>query len=48
MTPSALKETLLKQYNEQVAVLQQLQGALAACDQLLAEESTETTDTEEE
>ena len=41
MSPSELKQNLVKQYNEVVNQLQQLQGAIAACDELLKEEPTE-------
>ena len=43
MSPTELKESLVKQYNEVVSQLQQLQGAIAACDELLKEETTEET-----
>ena len=35
MTPAELKANILKQYEQAVAQVQQLQGALAACDELL-------------
>jgi len=42
MTPTELKETLIKQYNETVGNLRHLEGAIAACDQLTeSEEPTE-------
>ena len=47
MTPTELKEKLVKQYNEGVVQIQQLQGAIAACDELLKttqEEEEQTTD----
>ena len=47
MTPAELKENLLKQYDQVITQLRQVEGAIAACDELLkAEETTEepTTD----
>ena len=51
MTPSELKETLIKQYNEAVVNVQRLEGAIAACTELISsveentvEETTEETD----
>ena len=41
MTPTELKQNLIEQYNQAVAQMQQLQGAIAACDELLKEEPTE-------
>ena len=41
MSPAELKQNLIEQYNAAVANLQQLQGAIAACDELLKEEPTE-------
>ena len=35
MTPAELKETLLKQYENTITQLRQLEGALQACDELL-------------
>ncbi len=43
MTTAELKENLIKQYNETMVNLQRLEGAIAACDQLLKEEPTEET-----
>ena len=43
MSPAELKENLVAQYNQAVVQLQQLQGAIAACDELLKEETTEET-----
>jgi hypothetical protein len=43
MTPTQLKENLIEQLNQAVAQVQQLQGAIAACDELLKEETTEET-----
>jgi hypothetical protein len=37
-TPIELKETLIKQYNESIENLRRLEGALAACDELLKKE----------
>ena len=45
MTSAELKEQLIKQLNETVEHLRRLEGAIAACDQLI--ESEEST-TEEE
>ena len=47
MTPVELKENLIKQYNEVVTSLKVLEGAVAACDALLNEETTEEVTTEE-
>ena len=44
MTPAELKETLLKQYDQAITQLRQVEGALAACDELLKEEEPTTTD----
>jgi hypothetical protein len=44
MTPSELKENLLKQYEQTITQLRQLEGALQACDELLKEEPTTTDD----
>lgn len=45
MTPAELKENLVKQYNEMVVNLKRLEGAIAACDELLKPtEEEETTD----
>ena len=47
MTPAQLKENLLKQHENTITQLHQLEGALTACDELLkTEEPTEepTTD----
>jgi len=44
MTSTELKENLIKQYNETVENLRRLEGAIAACDQLIGtEETTEET-----
>jgi hypothetical protein len=43
MTPTQLKENLIEQLNQAVVQVQQLQGAIAACDELLKEETTEET-----
>ena len=44
MTPTQLKEQLIKQYNETVTSLKVLEGAIAACDELLKPiEEEETT-----
>lgn len=49
MTPSELKETLLKQYNDAVMNVQRIEGAIAACNELDSseEETTEEETTEE-
>ena len=47
MTPAELKETLVKQYNEVVTSLKVLEGAVAACDALLNQETPEEETTEE-
>ena len=44
MTTTELKETLVKQYNETVVNLQRLEGAIAACDELLKPTEEETTE----
>ena len=41
MTSTELKENLIKQYNETVENLRRLEGAIAACDQLIEEPTTE-------
>jgi hypothetical protein len=46
MTPSELKETLVKQYQDAVVNVQRLEGAIAACDEL--DKSQEEPTTEEE
>ena len=46
MNPTELKETLVKQYNEMAINLQRLEGAIAACDELLKPTEEETTDDE--
>jgi hypothetical protein len=45
-TPSELKENLVKQYNELVVTIQQLQGAIQACDALMEEQETSEEDEE--
>ena len=47
MTTTEYKENLVKQYNEAVVNLQRLEGAIAACNTLLKEETTEEETTEE-
>ena len=47
MTTTELRDELVKQYNETVQNIQRLEGAIAACNQLLEAESLEET-TEEE
>ena len=42
MTPSELKETLLKQYNDAVMNVQRLEGAIAACTELVDSEEETT------
>ena len=44
MTPTELKKNLIEQYNQAVAQMQQLQGAIAACDELLKEDEEPTDD----
>ena len=44
MTTIELKEQLVKQYNETVVNLQRLEGAIAACDELLKPTEEETTE----
>lgn len=46
MTPSEYKDQLIEQYNQTVVTLQQLQGAITACDALLADEDQDTTEEE--
>ena len=41
-TPSSLKAQLIEQYNNAVATVQKLEGAIAACNELEAAESDET------
>ena len=41
MNPTELKETLVQQYNEMTVNLQRLEGAIAACDKMLEEETPE-------
>ena len=49
MTPSELKETLLKQYNDAVMNVQRIEGAIAACNELASsEEETTVEETTEE
>ena len=43
MTAAQLKEQLIKQYNEAIASLKVLEGAIAACDELLKEPTEEAT-----
>jgi hypothetical protein len=44
MTPAELKETLLKQYDQAITQLRQLEGAIQACDELLKTTEEPTTD----
>ena len=44
MTPTELKQNLIEQYNQAVAQMQQLQGAIAACDELLKKDEEPTDD----
>ena len=44
MTPAELKETLLKQYEQAVTQVRQLEGAIQACDELLKPTEEPTTD----
>ncbi len=50
MTATELKETLIKQYNEAIVTVQRLEGALAACTELInsTEEPTEETSDSQE
>ena len=41
MTTQEYKEKLVEQYNQAVVTVQQLQGAIAACNELLSSEATE-------
>ena len=44
MNAAQLKEQLIKQYNEAVTSLKVLEGAIAACDEILKPEEETTTD----
>ena len=46
-TPSSLKLELIEQYNQALATVQKIEGAIAACNELEAAESDETPETEE-
>ena len=46
-TPSSLKAELIEQYNNAVATVQKLEGAIAACNELEAVTETDETSTEE-
>ena len=48
MTPTELKEKLVKQYNEAAGQLQSIQGAIAACDALIEAQENPTEETTEE
>ena len=48
MTPAELKKNLLQQLDETVANARRLEGAIAACDEMLKEETTEEETVEEE
>jgi|TARA_R100000030_G_scaffold18984_1_gene13212 hypothetical protein len=48
MTTSEYKEQLIQKYNETVVALQQIQGAIAACDELLKSQEEPTSTFEEE
>lgn len=48
MTPTELKETLIKQYNEAIVTIQRLEGALSACTELINSETTEDTSDSQE
>ena len=43
MNATQLKETLIKQYNETVTSLKVLEGAIAACDEILKPTEEEPT-----
>ena len=47
MTTAEYKEQLIQKFNETAVALQQIQGAIAACDELLKAQE-ETAPTEEE
>jgi hypothetical protein len=49
MTTTEYKEQLIQKYNETVVTLQQIQGAIAACDELIKsqEEPTEEEPTDD-
>ena len=40
MTPSKLKENLIKQYEDTLATLRKIEGAIYACEQLTEKEET--------
>ena len=47
-TPSSLKLELIEQYNNALATVQKIEGAIAACNELeAASETDETPETEE-
>ena len=46
-TPSSLKLELIEQYNNALATVQKIEGAIAACNELEAAAETDETPTEE-
>ena len=48
MTTQEYKEKLVEQYNQAVVTMQQLQGAIAACNELLNSEDEELVPPDEE
>lgn len=45
-SPATLKDNLIEQYNQTIVQLQKLEGAIAACNELItAEEETTTEET---
>jgi len=48
MTTTEYRDKLVEQYNQTVATLQQLQGAIAACNELIATEDEDLVPPDEE
>ena len=48
MTPTELKESLIKQYNDTVVTIQKLEGAIYACEQLIQKETEEEETTDDD
>ena len=46
MTTTEYKEQLIQKYNETAVALEQIRGAIAACDELLKSEEEEPTEEE--
>ena len=42
-SPATLKDNLIEQYNQTIVQLQKLEGAIAACNELLSATEEETT-----